>query len=225
MEFELVIFDCDGVLVDSEVISAQVLVELAAEAELQFDLPYVAQHFLGRSFPTVAQTIREYFGRELPPGFEADYRARLLRRFENELLPTPGIEPLLRRLAVPACVATSSSPPRVARSLELAGLDGLLPKVFTASLVSRGKPAPDLFLYAASAMGADPRRCLVVEDSRPGLKAARAAGMEVVLYTGGSHMNGKGFEFDPPATNFASWSEFEALYPGLLRPLVHERPT
>lgn len=224
MDFDLVIFDCDGVLIDSEVISAQVLVELAAESGIGFDLPYVARHFLGRSFPTVARTIREHFARDLPPEFEQDYRARLLRRFETELRPTPGIVPLLQGLAVPACVATSSSPPRTARSLRLAGLDRLLPRVFTASLVARGKPAPDLFLHAAAEMGADPRRCLVVEDSRPGLEAARAAGMEVVLFTGGSHMGGRAFDANPPPRSFASWSEFGAGFPGLLRPLLHECP-
>ncbi len=216
MDFNLVIFDCDGVLIDSEVISARVLIEIAAEAGIAFDADYVAEHFLGRSFPTVARTIREGFGRDLPPDFEDRYRSRLLARFETELRPTPGIAPLLRRLAVPACVATSSSPPRAARSLQLAGLDALLPEVFTASLVSRGKPAPDLFLHAASAMGADPSRCLVIEDSRPGVEAARAAGMEVALFTGGSHMRGRRFA-DPSPRTLASWAEFASAFPALLR--------
>lgn len=220
MDLDLVIFDCDGVLVDSEVISARVLVELAAEAGIAFDTDHVARHFLGRSFPTVARSIREDFAAELPPDFEQRYRARLLERFETELRPTPGLIPMLGRLAVPACVATSSSPPRASRSLALAGIDRLLPRVFTASLVPRGKPAPDLFLHAAAAMGADPARCLVIEDSRPGVEAARAAGMRVALYTGGSHMRGRAFPIDPPVAAFASWDAWETAHPALLRPLA-----
>lgn len=220
MDIGLVIFDCDGVLIDSEVISARVLMDLAAESGIRFDAAHVAEHFLGRSFPTVARIIRDHFGRDLPPDFEVEYRARLLRRFESELRPTPGIASLLGRLAAPACVATSSSPPRAARSLELAGLASLLPRVFTASLVARGKPAPDLFLHAAEAMGVPPGRCLVIEDSRPGVEAARAAGMEVALFTGGSHLGGRAFASGGPLLALASWEEFERAFPMLLHEKV-----
>jgi HAD superfamily hydrolase (TIGR01509 family) len=221
---DLVIFDCDGVLIDSEVISARVLVELAAEAGIAFDAAHVREHFLGRSFRTVARSIRESFGLPLPPDFEATYRARLLDRFESELRPTEGVLDLLSRLAVPACVATSSSPQRAGRSLAIAGLDRFLPRVFTASLVPRGKPAPDLFLHAAAAMGARPDRCLVIEDSRPGILAARAAGMEVALYAGGSHLRdaGAALDLDPPVLAFRSWSEILAAWPSLVRPLQVE---
>lgn len=221
---ELVIFDCDGVLIDSEVISAQVLVELAAEAGITFDAAHVREHFLGRSFPTVARSIREGFGTTLPSDFEARYRARLLDRFEAELRPTEGILDLLARLAVPACVATSSSPERAARSLAIAGLDRFLPRVFTASLVPQGKPAPDLFLHAAAEMGVPPERCLVIEDSRPGLLAARAAGMEAAFFAGGSHLRdgGAGFDMDPPVRAFRSWPELLSAYPALVRPKSSE---
>lgn len=220
MELDLVIFDCDGVLIDSEHISAGVLVELAAEAGVSFDAGYVREHFLGRSFPTVARTIRDDFSIDLPPDFEARYRARLLDRFRSELRPTAGVLDVLRRLAVPACVATSSSPQRAARSLAIAGLDGFLPHVFTASLVERGKPAPDLFLHAAAAMGAEPGRCLVIEDSRPGLAAARAAGMAVAYFAGGTHLGGRppAFDSDPPLRAFGSWAELIAAHPALVRP-------
>ena len=220
MDIGLVIFDCDGVLIDSEHISARVLVELAAEVGVAFDAAYVRQHFLGRSFPTVARTIREEFATDLPADFEARYRARLLDRFETELRPTDGVLDVLRRLAVPACVATSSSPPRAARSLEIAGLQGFFDHVFTASLVARGKPAPDLFLHAAAVLGADPARCLVVEDSRPGLLAARAAGMRVAGFTGGAHLRGSptAFDMDPPVRAFRSWEELVSEYPSLVRP-------
>lgn len=215
---DLVIFDCDGVLIDSEVISARTLVELAAEAGIVFDAAYVAARFLGRSFPTVARAIAETWGRPLPPGFEAEYRARLLRRFEGELRPTPGAADALRRCAVPSCVATSSSPERARRSLEAAGLAALVGRVFTASEVARGKPAPDLFLHAARRMGADPARCLVIEDSAPGLRAARAAGMDVAFFAGGSHLaggRGGGFDMNPPPRAFPDWAALAQAHPVL----------
>lgn len=217
MPVSLIIFDCDGVLIDSEVLSARILIEEAAAQGVDIDLDYVRDNFLGRSFPTVAQVIRDSFKVTLPADFEARYRARLLERFETDLRTTPGIHDLLGRLAVPRCVATSSSPPRAARSLAIARLVKLFPQVFTASLVARGKPAPDLFLHAAAEMGADPVECLVIEDSLPGILAARAAGMQVVLFTGGSHMQGRGFDIDPPLPSVDSWAAFAALYPDLIR--------
>jgi HAD superfamily hydrolase (TIGR01509 family) len=217
MNLDLVIFDCDGVLIDSEVISSRVLVELAAQNGIEFDAAFVREHFLGRSFPTVAKTLRETFARELPADFEATYRARLLSRFEVELKPTAGLLPFLQRLTVRSCVATSSSPPRVERSLELAGLRGFFPQVFTASLVSRGKPAPDLFLHAARSLDVRPERCLVIEDSRPGVEAALAAGMEVMIFTGGSHMAGCRWPHSLGLPVASGWDVIEDASPWLVR--------
>ncbi|MBP1804453.1 HAD family hydrolase [Rubellimicrobium aerolatum] len=228
---ELLILDCDGVLIDSEVISAKVLVEVAAEAGVAFDAAHVRDNFLGRSFPTVLKGIEAEAGRPMPEGFEAAYRGRLLERFERELRPMPGIMGLLDRLAVPACVATSSSPARAARSLAIAGLDGRLPRVFTASMVARGKPAPDLFLLAAREMGVAPGRCLVVEDSRPGVIAARAAGMAVALFAGGSHYAGldegalrRLFDSEPLPPPFWRWEDLAAAFPILLPSPCETRP-
>ncbi len=211
----LVIFDCDGVLIDSEVISASVLIEEAAAVGIPLTREYVRDHFLGRSFPTVAATIRAGFGAVLPEDFEARYRASLLTRFETELRLTPGVLDVLGRLAVPRCLATSSSPPRLARSLAITGLDAWFPHRFTASEVTRGKPAPDLFLHAAARMGVTPEACLVIEDSRPGILAAQAAGMQAALYTGGSHMGGKGFDTGAPLVPFDDWARFFDLWPDL----------
>ena len=221
MELDLVIFDCDGVLIDSEHISARVLVELAAEVGVSFDAAYVREHFLGRSFPTVARAIREVFATDLDPDFETRYRVRLLERFETELRPTAGVLDVLHRLAAPACVATSSSPQRAVRSLAIAGLDRFFDQVFTASLVERGKPAPDLFLHAAAALGAEPGRCLVIEDSRPGLVAARAAGMRVAYFAGGTHLQGSppAFDIDPSLRAFGTWADLVAEHPALVRPV------
>ncbi len=213
----LVIFDCDGVLIDSEVLSARILIEEVAAHGVTLTPAYVRDNFLGRSFPTVAQVIRERFALVLPPTFEARYRARLLEKFETELRTTPGILTLLPRITGLKCVATSSSPPRVAQSLAISGLDRHFNDVFTASLVKNGKPAPDLFLYAAKAMGIEPAKCLVIEDSRPGIAAAQAAGMQVLLYTGGSHMQGMAFDTTPPVQAFEHWDRLAQLYPALIK--------
>jgi beta-phosphoglucomutase-like phosphatase (HAD superfamily) len=118
---------------------------------------------------------------------------------------------------VPRCVATSSSPQRVARSLAISGLAPYFDHVFTASLVKRGKPAPDLFLHTAQVMGIPPARCLVIEDSRPGVAAGQAADMQVLLYTGGSHMQGVPFDTEPPVRAFEAWDKLPALFPALFK--------
>ncbi|MCY0096679.1 HAD family hydrolase [Hoeflea ulvae] len=188
---ELIIFDCDGVLIDSEVISARVLIGALASVGVKVDTAHVQTHFLGRSWAKVAAEIRHSHGYLPGTDFEERYRTELLSRFEQELDPTPGIKTLLGQLGPKTCVATSSTPKRALRSLELTGLAGFFEaRVFTASEVERGKPAPDLFLHAAAKMDANPANCLVIEDSLPGIQAARNAGMEVLRFTGGSHLRG-----------------------------------
>ncbi|OOY21229.1 hydrolase [Thioclava sp. DLFJ5-1] len=209
---ELVIFDCDGVLIDSEIISAQMLIDELAKLRVAIDLDYVARHFLGRSYPTVMKQIRYEFGLDLPEEFEAQYRARLLDAFERELQVMPGVADVMERLDVPWCVATSSSQPRAERSLEIAGLrERVGDRLFTASEVAHGKPAPDLFLHAAKKMGAAPARTLVIEDSLNGIRAGLAAGMEVWRFTGGSHLAGRDLtppEDAQPHREFAHFTEF-----------------
>ncbi|WP_225028919.1 HAD family hydrolase [Xinfangfangia pollutisoli] len=219
---DLVIFDCDGVLIDSEMISARMLVAALAERGVQIDLAYVARHFLGRSYPTVMATIRRDFGLDLPPAFEDDYRERLLEGFRRDLQVMPGVAAVIDRLGPAFCVATSSSPRRAELSLVLTGLwPRVQGRLFTASEVARGKPAPDLFLHAAARMGADPARCLVIEDSLTGLRAGLAAGMQVWRFLGGSHL-GPATEAEPedarPHKRFASFGEFFQIAPELMRP-------
>ncbi len=217
--FDLVIFDCDGVLIDSEIISAQMLVDELAGLGVRIDLPYVAQHFLGRSYPTVMAQIRREFGLDLPPEFEDQYRGRLMAAFEVGLKVMPGIAAVLEGLALPWCVATSSSPMRAARSLQIAGLAGMVGDgLYTATMVARGKPAPDLFLHVAAHRGVDPGRCLVIEDSLNGVRAGRAAGMVVWRFTGGSHLAGLSLDApdDARATlHFNSFADFFDLDPAL----------
>lgn len=217
--FDLVIFDCDGVLLDSEIISATMLIQELAKLGVSIDLDYVARHFLGRSYPTVMETIRREFLLTLPPEFEATYRARLLETFETELKVMPHVAEVIANLGLPYCVATSSSPLRVAKSLAMVGLGHLVgPQLFTSTMVAKGKPAPDLFLYAAEKMGAEPARCLVIEDSLTGIRAGLAAGMTVWRFTGGSHLKGRVLTTPEDARSdlqFASFADFYQIAPEL----------
>jgi HAD superfamily hydrolase (TIGR01509 family) len=184
----LVIFDCDGVLIDSEIISATTLVEELTQRGIAIDMSHVLEHFIGHPYAVVAGKIATMAGAPLPASFESAYRVRLAQRFEAELRPMPGILAVLENLAVPYCAATSSNSERAHHSLRAAGLaERFGERVFTVAMVARPKPAPDLFLHAASAMGVDPSQCLVVEDSDLGIAAAQAAGMTAWQFTGGSH--------------------------------------
>ena len=219
MRPDLIIFDCDGVLIDSEVLSARALIDELARHGVAVDMGFVARHFIGRSYPVIVSEVRERFGIALPPHFERDYRARVIAAFEAGLSAMAGAVETLVSLRVPFCVATSSSPPRLAASLRIAGLERLFAgRAFTASEVARGKPAPDLFLHAAARMGADPAACVVVEDSVAGLLAGIAAGMQVWRFTGGSHFVHMNVELPAelrPHRSFASFLELRAVLPGL----------
>ena len=222
----LIIFDCDGVLIDSEVISAAMLISELAEYGVKIDLEFVSRHFLGRSYPVVLAEVRETFGITLPDHFETDYRARLLASFERDLKIIPGIVSTLGRLKVPACVATSSSPERVNKSLQLVGLTAKFGNdVFTASMVAHGKPAPDLFLFTAARMGVQPENCLVIEDSLNGVRAGLAAGMQVWRFTGGSHLRGLDLSAPPDATAHRQFDNFAAFFDGYPELLSSERTT
>lgn len=184
----LVIFDCDGVLVDSEPIAMAVLLETIRAQGLEIDPAQGYELFLGRSLASVGQMLVEDFGVKLDPLALEEMRQRLYERFRAELKPTPRTPEVLAALAVPFCVASSSQPERVELSLRLTGLwDHFDGKLFSATMVSHGKPAPDLFLLAAERMGYDPANSLVVEDSAAGIRAAQAARMRVAGYTGGGH--------------------------------------
>jgi HAD superfamily hydrolase (TIGR01509 family) len=214
MHVGLVIFDCDGVLIDSEVISARMLIAALAGYGVTMDMAFVTRNFLGRSYPTVLREVRETYGVTLPDRFEADYRARLLAAFQRDLRIMPGVRSAITALQVPYCLATSSSPERLATSLGLVGLTDLFAgRAFTASQVARGKPAPDLFLLAAETMGVDPAGCLVVEDSLTGIRAGLAAGMQVWRFVGGSHL--QGLDLTPPAdaTPHLTFDDFAQFAP------------
>ena len=216
---KLVIFDCDGVLIDSESISAAVLIKELQAINIGIDFDYVVKNFLGRSFPTVVTEIRDNFGSTLPSNFEEHYRSSLLDEFARSLKVTEGVRDVLQNLSVKSCVATSSSPSRVTRSLTLVKLkDYFGTNVFTASAVKNGKPAPDLFLHAAQMMQVRPEDCLVIEDSQYGVQAALNAGMDIVRYLGASHYSGC-LQIEELTQSsvvvFDHWSKFFTLKPEL----------
>jgi HAD superfamily hydrolase (TIGR01509 family) len=188
---DLVIFDCDGVLIDSELLSAGVLMSMMAEVGLPITPEIFRSDFLGRSFASATQQVEERFGRSFPPEFQMEYRTRLLTRMRGNLKAMPGVEEVLRAMTVPFCLATSSSLPRLEVSMEESKLGPYFSgRSYTASLVTHGKPAPDLPLYAAAQMHASPEKTIVIEDSEMGLRSALAAGMSVWHFVGGSHMRG-----------------------------------
>jgi HAD superfamily hydrolase (TIGR01509 family) len=184
-----IIFDCDGVLVDSEILSSSVLMAMMAEIGLPITFEIFKSDFLGLSFAAAAARTETRFGRKLPGDFQLRYRDRLLRRMRTDLKPMPGVFEMLAALEVPFALATSSSPQRLAMSLACTGLaPHFAGRCSTASEVDHGKPAPDLPLLSARRLGVQPQRCLVIEDSEMGVQAALAAGMTVWHFAGGAHI-------------------------------------
>jgi HAD superfamily hydrolase (TIGR01509 family) len=194
-DFDLVIFDCDGVVVDSEVIACQCLADVMTLHGVPIGLEEVFERFLGRSFAAVEAHCLRVTGRVLSDRFREDLRAHQLAAFTAELKAMPQVREVLATLAQPFCLASSSDAERIDVSLAAAGLGSAFgERIYNAAMVKRGKPAPDLFLHVAEQMGADARRTLVIEDSVTGVEAGKAAGMTVWGFTGGSHYAGRAME-------------------------------
>jgi len=184
----LLIFDCDGVLVDSEPLSVAVLIEMLADLGVAMEEEEAYRRFLGRSLASMTATLWNDYGIETDIDFLEQMRSALFTRFKQELKAIDGMAQTLDQLANSRCVASSSQPERIRYSLGLTGLlEKFEPHIFSATMVKNGKPAPDLFLHAANAMGMAPADCIVIEDSPAGIEAAKAAGMRVFAFTGGSH--------------------------------------
>jgi HAD superfamily hydrolase (TIGR01509 family) len=185
---ELIIFDCDGVLVDSEIVVAKAYASSLSAAGIVISEEELLQRFVGVSDADMYRTLEQETGITLPADHDGLAQLAVRELFEKELQPLPGIHDLLGSLSTPVCVASSSTPSKLEFSLSLVNLyDRFAPNVFSSTMVARGKPAPDLFLYAAEKMGSAPERCLVIEDSVAGVEAAVAAGMPVIGFTGASH--------------------------------------
>jgi HAD superfamily hydrolase (TIGR01509 family) len=182
---ELVIFDCDGVLVDSEPLAVRIDAILFAEFGMTMSEEEIIDRFVGRSPSVTHHAIEAHLGHPLPDDFEARSRAMFDEVYARELEPIDGIEEALDQITARTCVASSSEPDRLDHKLRLTGLyERFAGRIFSAEEVPNGKPAPDLFLHAARQMGVDPGACAVVEDSQYGVQAARAAGMAAFGYTG-----------------------------------------
>jgi HAD superfamily hydrolase (TIGR01509 family) len=185
---DLVIFDCDGVLVDSEVISCRAHAETLTRHGYPITADQVLVRFLGVSDREARMTIEAELGRSLPDDFELQVKQATLQFYADGLRTIPHVDEAIAAIGLPKCVASSGTPEKIRHGLECAGLyDLLAPNIFSATQVKRGKPAPDLFLFAAEQMQASPARCIVIEDSVPGIAGALAAGMTVLGFHGGSH--------------------------------------
>jgi HAD superfamily hydrolase (TIGR01509 family) len=195
----LVIFDCDGVLIDSEVIFGRVLGECLIAADFPITMAEAMVLGLGKNRIALAAEVESRFRRSLPEGFFETIRARVDVAFERELAPISGVEELLAALPMARCVASNTQLTRLRHRLSMTRLLPLFePHVFSASQVTHGKPAPDLFLYAAQQLGVPTKDCIVIEDSTTGVEAAVAAGMPVLGFCGGGHCR------DDHATRLAS---------------------
>ncbi len=190
MPLDLVIFDCDGVLIDSEALACQVLAELLSAHGYAIDGATAARRFAGFTDREVAAVVGTECGLALPGDFAEQASCRAMEAFEGRLLAVPGAEDALAATTGPRCVASNSLPDRLERALEITGLRRYFPPdgLFSSAMVASGKPAPDLHLLAASANGAEPARCVVVEDSVTGVTAAVAAGMPAVGFVGAGHV-------------------------------------
>ena len=214
MTFALVIFDCDGVLVDSEPIAIGVLLDVLAEIGLPMTPEECTRTFIGRSAPACCEIIQERFGRPLPVGFLRDWEERMFAAFRREVKRIPGVAEALDRLQIPYCVASSGSHSRMEVTL---GTTGLLPRlrgrVFSSADVTRGKPFPDLYLHAARGIGVPPGQCAVVEDTVVGVQAGAAAGMTVFGFARDDHSNPAALE-RAGATLFFDMLELPGLLQG-----------
>lgn len=185
---DLIIFDCDGVLIDSESMACATDAELLTEAGFPITAEEMAHRFAGVPSDAVYTAIEAELGKPLPADLEDRFKARMVEKYRNELQPIDGIADVLRALPHARCVASSSSPAKLALGLiETDLFEALYPHIFSTSLVRRGKPHPDIFLYAAKKMGVPHTHCVVIEDSVAGVTAAHAAQMASVGFTGGSH--------------------------------------
>ncbi len=188
MAFDLIIFDCDGVLIDSELLAVRADIACFAEVGFPITAEEIRERYIGFTQVAMEADVAARYGRSLPVDFAERHRRRLREIFEAELIAVAGVEAVLGGLSCKMCVASSSSLERLYHSLSLVNLyNRFAPNVFSAAMVAHGKPAPDLFLYAAAQMSALPDRCLVVEDSLAGVEAAGAAGMTAIGFCGGSH--------------------------------------
>jgi HAD superfamily hydrolase (TIGR01509 family) len=183
MKYKCVIFDCDGVLVDSEGITAKVIAEITAELGVAMDEAFILDTFMGKSFNDIMRYLEIQISGSLPDNFEQHYRQKTFAAFQTDLKPIPGIHSVLENLEVPYCVASSGPSSKIRHNLSLTGLiEKFENHIFSCYDIQIWKPQPDIFLHAAQTMGFEPHECAVVEDSPIGVQAALAGGFDVFIY-------------------------------------------
>ena len=181
--YKCIIFDCDGVLVDSETLSSQVIVDIANDYGANIDVAYAMENFKGGFLKDCIKQIEEIIEKSLPISFEKEYRQRSFKVFKNELKPVEGVKELLGMLTIPFCVASSGPKEKIKLNLEITKLDVFFDKnIFSCYDFGLWKPDPTVFLYAVEYMGFKPKECLVIEDSLKGVEAALNGGFDVYGY-------------------------------------------
>ncbi|HKI88358.1 MAG TPA: HAD-IA family hydrolase [Draconibacterium sp.] len=180
MKYKCIIFDCDGVLVDSEKISAQVFQKMLSELGCDLDIEMVLEQITGTSMKGNLKFFADKVGRNLPDNFEEEFRSRSYEVFKTELKPVKGIHSLLEKITVPYCTASSGPQKKIRLNLTTTNLiDKFDSNIFSSYDIGSWKPESDIYLYAARQMGFEPNECAVIEDSIAGVKAARAGGFDV----------------------------------------------
>lgn len=183
--YDAVVFDCDGVIVDSEKLAIEVTHRIVADLGWETDRETLARLFVGCSSEFYHRTLEQQLGRQLEPGWKQPYEPWLEEAFEERLTAIPGIREVLDGLTLPFALASNSKHHRIRKSLGIVGLlDRFEGRIHSAEDEAAGKPAPDVYLSAAAGLGVDPSRCIAVDDSPPGVLAAERAGMHVLAYTG-----------------------------------------
>ncbi len=215
----LVIFDCDGVLVDSEAIANRIMAEAITAAGVPITYEECRARFVGGTLQRVIDTVEQWRGAPLPANWKADFEARRNEAFRRELTAVPGAAAAVEAIRAgrtPVCVASSGNLEKMNLTLGLTGLKAYFgDNLFSATMVAQGKPAPDLFLYAAEQMGQVPENCVVVEDSLLGVTAAVAAGMRVLAYTAEAEADALKAAGAQPFDNMAELPELLGLKPAL----------
>ena len=183
-KYKCIIFDCDGVLVDSEPLGNQVMVEMANQYGANIDLNYAYSHFKGNSLKNCIDKISELTDKQIPNDFEYQYRKRSFEKFRKDMQPIDGVRSLIENLTIPYCVASSGPENKIRLNLEVTGLLSFFEnRIFSCYTINKWKPDPAVFLWASETMGFTPKECLVIEDSPIGVEAAVQGGFDVYGFT------------------------------------------
>ena len=180
MKYKCIIFDCDGILVDSEEISNSILIQMANEIGVEIKMEYALENFAGKSLKSCFEHIEKLIKKSLPNTFEKEYRNRTFSAFKTDLKPIKGIHKLLDQIKIPFCVASSGPTEKIRLNLTTTNLiEKFENRIFSSYEIGSWKPNPEIFEYAAKKMGFEPNECVVIEDSLAGIKAGRKGGFDV----------------------------------------------